>query len=263
MSNNWVYRDGHRLTAAMLHDFVALDEEFFRRTGERLRISDGIRTAEEQERIFRDRYRVQATGNGPFNDVRWWQGQRWVRVKDGGTVAAPGSSNHQINIAAGRLGALDIYDTGRDAGILTRGSFRANVFDEIAPGYGYDSEGYAFGENWHKRYNRDPWRRVASAASTGAATSPAPRPTPPPLIIAQEDDMATGVIYTDSKNDKDRRGAVVNTQSGLFSPFSWFSPVYANSLARGFGLPQAASVSVGQFNQLQKDLAALRDTREA
>lgn len=181
--STWVYRDGQRLTAAMLHDFIALDEEFFRRTGQRLRISDGIRTDEEQERIFRDRYRVQASGNGPFNDVRWWQGQRWVRVKDGGTVAAPGSSNHQINIPAGRLGALDIYDTGRDAGVLTRGSFRANVFDEIAPRHGYDSEGYAFRENWHKRYNRDPWRTVGSTVSTGNA-----RPQPP--TTTQEDDMS-------------------------------------------------------------------------
>lgn len=241
----WAFRDGKRLTPAMLYDFLGLDEEFYRITGERLKISDGIRTDEEQERVFRDRYRIQASGNGPFNDVRWWQGQRWVRVKDGGTVAAPGSSNHQINLSAGRRGALDIYDTGRDAGVLTRGSWRANVFDQIAPRYGYDSEGYAFGETWHKRYNRDPWRAVP--ASSG---SPQPLPIPnPPRVPEEVLTMAnTEVIVTERDNskpprpigDEDRRLAFVNTDSGYTSIQTWVSLGDADRFAKQVGMKDGA-----------------------
>lgn len=158
-SPGYVYRDGQRLTPAMLYDFLQLDKEFFERTGCHLKISSGIRTDEEHLAIWYARYTRTPNGRRVY-DTRWWNGALWYRISPEGTVATPGTSNHQINVAAGRMGALDLYDTGSDAGILTRGSFRANVFDEIAPKYGYDSEGYAFQENWHKRYNRNPWRAI-------------------------------------------------------------------------------------------------------
>lgn len=172
MSDAWVYRDGQRLTPAMLYDFLALDADFARRTGHHLKISSGVRTDPEQERIWYDRMVLAHQVNGRrVYETRWWNGRLWYRISSAGTVAPPGSSNHQINVAAGRRGALDIYDTGSDAGVLTRGSFRANVFDAIAPSYGYDSEGYAFGETWHKRYNRDPWR-AAPTGGGGAVAVP-------------------------------------------------------------------------------------------
>lgn len=170
MSDPWVFHDGQRLTPAMLQDFLALDADFARRTGGvHLKIRSGVRTDAEQERFWYDRMVLahQVRGRRVY-ETRWWNGQLWYRISSAGTVAPPKQSNHQIDVAAGRRGALDLYDTGSDAGILTRGSFRANVFDQIAPFYGYDSEGYAFAETWHKRYNRDPWRRVASSAATAA-----------------------------------------------------------------------------------------------
>lgn len=179
MAETWVYRDGQRLTPAMLVDFIGLDDEFFRRTGCRLKIRSGVRTDDEQERIWYDRMVLAHQVNGRrVYETRWWNGRLWYRISSAGTVAPPGSSNHQIG--GGRKGALDIYDTGSDAGVLTRGSFRANVFDEIAGKYGYDSEGYAFGETWHKRYNRDPWRAVPSGGG-GAVAQP------------QEDEMTVSV----------------------------------------------------------------------
>lgn len=182
-TTNYVYRDGQRLTPAMLHDLEALDAEFYARTGEHLVINEGggIRTHAEQVAFFTDRYR-RATWS-PFGDYRRWDGSIWGRVK-GATTAAPGLSNHQINVLAGRKGALDLSDTGNDPGILTRGSHRARVFDEIAGKYGFDSEGYAFGENWHKRYNRDPWRTVARPAAVTPTRKPAPTSIP-----SEEDDM--------------------------------------------------------------------------
>lgn len=168
----WVWRDGQRLTPAMLHDFLALDEDFYRRTGCRLKISSGIRTDQEQIDIFLARYvPVWEVRGRRVYDWAWWNGVQYGRISPAGKVAVPTTSNHQINLARNQRGALDLYDTGSDAGILTRGSFRANVFDEIAPRYGYDSEGYLFGENWHKRYNRDPFRPVPSPAP------PAPKET--------------------------------------------------------------------------------------
>ncbi|WNM65432.1 endolysin [Microbacterium phage Phonegingi] len=168
MAETWVYRDGQRLTPAMLYDFLALDADFARRTGQHLKIRSGVRTDDEQERIWYERMVLANQVNGRrVYETRWWNGRLWYRISSAGTVAPPGSSNHQIG--GGRKGALDIYDTGSDAGVLTRGSFRANVFDAIAPSYGYDSEGYAFGETWHKRYNRDPWRAVPTGGGGTAA----------------------------------------------------------------------------------------------
>ena len=95
-------------------------------------------------------------------------------------------------MAAGRYGALDVYDTGSDAGVLTRGSWRANVFDQIAWRYGYDSEGYAFGENWHKRYNRNPWRPIAAPAGD---EKPAPAPEPEPEPEDEDDDMWKPTVH--------------------------------------------------------------------
>lgn len=176
MARTWVFHDGQRLTPAMLSDFNALNSHFYRRTKCLLKISSGIRTEAEHLAIWYARYVRAGDVNGRHvYDQRWWNGALWYRVSSAGTVAQPGTSNHQINLAAGRKGALDLYDTGSEPGILTRGTFRANVFDEIAGQYGYDSEGYNFGENWHKRYNRDPWRKV-------------PSPKPKPITEPNEED---------------------------------------------------------------------------
>ncbi len=255
----WVWRDGQRLTPAMLVDFLALDEEFYQRTGCRLKISSGIRTDEEQERIWYERYvPVWDVRGRKVYDFRWWRGIQWARISPDGTVAPPGSSNHQINLAAGRRGALDLYDTGSDPGILTRGTFRARVFDEIAPKHGYDSEGYAFGENWHKRYNRDPWRAVPA----GGGAKPLPVPPPPlPEVL----DMATQVIVTvkDNNNraltDDKRRAAFVDPASGFCCEFSYLTVGDANGWAKQVGMEHGAlGFSDAGFDEFVASLAEVR-----
>lgn len=207
---NWVWHDGQRLTPAMLYDFLNLDADFFARTGCHLRISSGVRTDAEQEQIFRDRYVPTNQVNGRrVYDYRWWNGVQWARISSAGTVAVPGTSNHQIS--GSRRGALDLYDTGSDAGLLTRGSFRANVFDSIAGAYGYDSEGYGFGENWHKRYNWDPWRAVPSG---GGSTPPPPPPPPPPPVGGNMFLIYDSVTYP--TNDKARQYVLVTVDGGQF-----------------------------------------------
>ncbi|QLF84358.1 endolysin [Microbacterium phage Karate] len=168
-AESWVFRDGQRLTPAMAYDFDGLNNEFHARTGHWLRVRSGVRTDAEHLAIWYERYTRTPNGRKVY-DTRWWNGVPWYRVSPAGTVAVPGTSNHQINIARGQRGALDIYDTGSDAGVLTRGSFRARVFDEIAGKYGYDSEGYNFAEPWHKRYNRDPWRAVPVSGGNNTTT---------------------------------------------------------------------------------------------
>lgn len=263
MANTWVYRDGQRLTAAMLHDFVLLDNEFYRRTGQRLKITNGVRTDDEQERIWYDRMVTAGDVRGRrVYETRWWNGRMWYRISSAGTVAPPGTSNHQIG--GGRKGALDLRDTGSDAGILTRGSFRANVFDEIAPSYGYDSEGYAFGETWHKRYNRDPWRAISSPAGGGSTSKPTPTKED-----EREDDMPRNTgIYYDRKNPANGKITTVynihNTGSGFEFEISngegggMLPGSYVNPIAAAYDTPSWAKVTEGQARVTKAALAALR-----
>lgn len=64
-------------------------------------INSAHRPHEEQRRLFLARYRQQASGNGPYGDVRWYQGRRYVRHSSAGSVAVPGgpTSRHESGLA--------------------------------------------------------------------------------------------------------------------------------------------------------------------
>ena len=115
---------------------------------------------------------------------------------------------------------------------------------------------YVPGEDHHFEYIRSRDKNYGKPASGGSAI-PAPKPTQ-----QRRKHMSTGVIHTnESSNDagnKKRSGAIVNTESGLFSPFGWFPPSYANGIAKGFGLEASAPVTRGSYNQIKADMAALR-----
>ena len=70
--------------------------------------------------------------------------------------------------------------------------------------------------------------------------------------------MSTGVVHTNGTADKTRRGAVIDTESGQFSPFGWFPASYANGVAKGFGLEASAPITDGHYDQLKRDQANLR-----
>lgn len=165
----YVYRNGSRLTPWMAHCFDLLDRDLQALFGVRAICTSGIRTYQEQVDIFLARYRLQATGSGKYNDVRWWQGRRYVRVSGLGTVAPPGSSNHEIQL--NYYGAMDLADTG-GAGIGTMGSERSNWLRANAAAYGLEPEGFKFGEAWHYRVPN-----IFRAAPT-PTTPPAPIPVP-------------------------------------------------------------------------------------
>ncbi|MCB2412462.1 D-alanyl-D-alanine carboxypeptidase family protein [Demequina sp. TTPB684] len=60
----------------------------------RTHITETHRPYVEQVRIFLERYTVQWFGNGPYGDVRWWKGKRYVRTSNRGMAAIPGTSIH-------------------------------------------------------------------------------------------------------------------------------------------------------------------------
>lgn len=152
MAYTYTWIDGQRVEAAVSRAYAKLEQVFRQRFGVDLKISSGTRTRQEQIDIFTDRYRVQATGSGPFNDVRWWNGQRWVRHSGIGTVAQPGTSNHEEYGPRGPR-ALDIYDSGRDAGVTRYGNERSRWVKDNAWRYGFDPAGYDhFSEPWHIEY---------------------------------------------------------------------------------------------------------------
>ena len=155
--SQFVFRDGSRLTPAMLRDLKALDGAFAAAFGVHLRVSSGIRLRAEQEAIFRARYVPASEVNGRrVFDFRTWQGIQWARISPEGTVAPPDSrlANHVLENTVS--GAADLRDDGRDAGVATKGTRRANWLKANAPAHGYAPDGYSFGEPWHYRYTRDP-----------------------------------------------------------------------------------------------------------
>lgn len=143
----YVYRDGQRLTPWMAWCIDRLSADMHSTFGVWVRVRSGIRTHEEQKRVFLERYVTAGNVRGRrVYDTRWWNGALWYRISSAGTVAVPGSSNHEIQ---GSKAAADLYDSGSDAGITVAGSRRANWLRANAGRYGLIASGYGFGEPWH------------------------------------------------------------------------------------------------------------------
>jgi Putative peptidoglycan-binding domain-containing protein len=148
MAYTFTFINGARVQTDVAAAFNRLNSAFRGAFGLDLLVRSGTRTTAEQRAIFLARYRQQSSGNGPYNDVRWYNGVRYVRISSAGTVAVPGTSNHE---EGGPIGprALDIYDSGNSAGVTTAGTARANWIRNNARNYGFNPAGYNFGEPWH------------------------------------------------------------------------------------------------------------------
>lgn len=177
----YVYWDGARLTPWMKYCLERLDADLRKLFGVHLVLdsSKGIRLNSEQRAIFLDRYRPQSSGGGPFGDVRWWNGTRYVRYSGLGTVAQPGSSNHEIQ---GTTAAVDLADSG-GSGIGTMGSARSNWLRRNAAHYGLIPEGFNFNEAWHYAVPNI----FTPVPGRGANVTPAPVPK-------EDDDMLALLI---------------------------------------------------------------------
>src|SRR5699024_6552805 len=74
----------------------------------------------------------------------YWNGVRWGRISGAGTVAQPGTSNHET----GR--SLDLADTGSDAGVASSfNSTRNRWLSANCHRWGFTHTGRNFSEPWH------------------------------------------------------------------------------------------------------------------
>lgn len=172
------------IRADLLPGLVGLQAAFLARFDEPLRptsAADGYRSYDSQVRAFLGRYAPQATGVGPFSDVRYWQGRRYVRVS-GASAAVPGTSNHGWAIA------VDFADVGATGGA------RWDWLMDAAPRFGFVNPLWARDGN-PRNGSQEPWHWEGRAvpvsnyraflAGMGVTVPDLTRPDP----LTPEDDM--------------------------------------------------------------------------
>lgn len=174
VAEKYVTYQGKRVTPYMawvLDGVNAWLQQHFKLT---LVVRDGIRTDAEQEAIFRKRYVTAGNVNGRrVYDIRWWNGVAWYRISPAGTVAVPGTSDHEVQgTGTAARAAVDIADSGKDAGITVRSSTRGRAIRAAASSLHIVPDGDNFGEGWHWVI-RGIWQAVPGKP---ASTSPGYRP---------------------------------------------------------------------------------------
>lgn len=247
-----VWRDGQRLTAWMLYVILLLNDELRARFGVSVIVSSAIRTYAEQEAIFRARYVTAGNVRGRrVYDTRWWNGQLWYRISSAGTVAVPGSSNHEIQ---GDRAAVDIRDSGSDAGITVASSARGRWIRDwcrrtgllIASGDGFD-------EGWHF----DVPGIFRTPPGSAPKPTPTPKPTPKPEEPTLEELMAlkSVVIAAQSvgKAATIKDGCILDFEDGFKSEWGQVSDSYNTTMGRIFTTGGAVIVTRAHYDKLKKD----------
>lgn len=168
----YVTVDGQRVAEAVARSLAAMNAEFKNAFGLEIKATSGTRTYEEQKAIFLARYVLAGQINGRrVYDTRWWNGALWYRISSAGTVAQPGTSNHEEDGPNGPR-SIDIRDTGSDYGVTRAGTIRSNWIKANAHRFQFNPDGFGFGEPWHITWNgADP--------HGGAQPAPTPPNAPP------------------------------------------------------------------------------------
>jgi peptidoglycan hydrolase-like protein with peptidoglycan-binding domain len=166
--------NGQRVATGVAAAFNKMNADFKKAFGGiSLTVASGTRTRAEQEQIFRSRYVPENQVHGRHvYDWRWWNGIHWARVSSAGTVAVPGTSNHEDDGPIGPR-AIDVHDNGRDRGVSYFGTPRSNWIRDRARNYGFNPAGFNFGEPWHIEYTGDPYAGQAPANVGSAGHAPA------------------------------------------------------------------------------------------
>lgn len=146
-----------------------------------IRVVSGDRSPQAQIDIFVARFRQQASGSGPYGDVRFWDGtawgypggSRWVRWSSAGTVAEPFTSNH---------GKKRSNDLGWPYNSLTWQHARAR---ELAKRHNITCDGLGFGEAWHWTH----WGPLGSESPAGGGTPIEEDDMTEPRVIAMIEDI--------------------------------------------------------------------------
>lgn len=152
--------------------YELMNDAFTTRFGKRLSITSGARTIAESVTIFVNRYRQQASGDGPYDDVRFWDGtaygypggRRWVRHSGLGTAAVPGTSTHIFNEKTGAGGIACDFGSGvNNAGSVEHRWMQTNAYlwGWVWPDWAKNTRPI---EYWH-------WeRRLGGGSGAGGAT---------------------------------------------------------------------------------------------
>lgn len=255
----YVYRDGKRLTPRMLYQINRLDTDLRRRFRVGVIVSDGLRTAEEQEVIWYARMTTAAGVRGrTVYETRWWNGQMWYRISPLGTVAPPRTSNHEIQ---GNTGAADLRDTGADAGITVKNSERGRWIRQHAHEYELVAEGDGFGEGWHfKALNI-----FAAVPSAGGGKTVTPNNGAPiPAGEEEDEEMAPKFTIRRTKNtasDAEKntiRYALSEASSGYWEEHVDSHAGNMNKLATAYGTPDAIEQTGSAFATARTAHAAKR-----
>lgn len=235
---NFVTRNGSRLTPYMFYQIERLNFDLKRLFGVEVIVTSGIRLPQEQIDIFLQRYVTAGNINGRYvYDTRVWRGVRYYRISRLGTVAVPGTSNHEIQ---GTRAAVDLRDTGSDAGITNKNSVRGRWFRANCRNYDMIMTGDSFGEGWHsdmiKIYNPVP---------AGGSSKPIVKPVPVPE--EDEDDMSNAVGHyvggTAATPAKERKCLIYYPVSGFYEFFSGVDQLYINAQAASHKTPNFTHVT--------------------
>lgn len=182
-----------RVRRDLLPGVIGLQAAFLARFGAPLRptsAADGYRSYDQQTRVFLERYEPTALGSGPYGDVRWWNGTRYVRLR-GPSAAVPGTSNH------GWAVAIDW------SGVGAKGSTRWNWLMANAPRFGWTNPLWAR-DGKPGNGSEEPWHwegvvvPVANYRDVPGVTAPDITGTLPgsltPLTSFEETDMRDYLI---------------------------------------------------------------------
>lgn len=148
MAYKYTRRNGKRVEVHVAAAFDKMAAAFKKKFGLELRVTSGTRTRAEQQRLY----------NG------------WIKRLPGYNLAArPGYSNHEESGPRGPR-ALDLHDTGSNAGVTVIGSARSNWLAANAPKFGFKNTGHYFNprEGWHYEYQ---WALSGSVGSSSSASS--------------------------------------------------------------------------------------------
>lgn len=261
----FVYRDGQRLTAWMNYKLGLLAVDLMAIFGVALIVSSGIRTYQEQVDIFLSRYVTARNVNGRrVYDTRVWNGTRYYRISAAGTVAVPGTSNHEIQ---GSKAAVDLRDSGRDAGIATVGSVRSNWLRANAWRYGLIASGFSFHEAWH--YDMpDVFRTPPAPTPTPtppAPPAPKPEPTPEEPTLEELMSLKSVVIGAQSpgKPADTLDGTILDFEGGFTTSWGQVKADYNTTIGRVFTEGGSVIVTRGHYDLLRKDFSAYIADRKA
>lgn len=182
--------DGQRVETAVARAFGQLAAEFKRVWKLTLHVRSGTRTRAEQQRLY----------------------DGWVRRLPGYSLAAPpGKSYHEESGPQGPR-ALDIYDSGTDAGVTVVGSRRNNWIRDNAPRFGFTLSGLTFTpkEGWHIHYTGT--LGAAPAGSAGGQWPARARYGEAWVVAAQKKLSAMG-LYSGDLDGKDGPDAQAGTKA--------------------------------------------------